>query len=565
MKPKILIIDDEDSILSLFKRFLSLSNYDVFSALDYSSALKIIYEVEPDLIISDIMLEGRKNGIDILKNVKKNNLSSSVIMITAVPDIETAAEAVRMGAFDYITKPVKKDFFLRVVNNALNIKIVREEKERYRRVLDAMFRSSMDGLIAMDNQMMVMTANDIANKICGLPFLNNKDKSFDKMPFLCKKSCLNVLKKTLDEKDTIREYRIECRHQTRPEQIVLLNCSPLKNENCEFLGAVLVIRDITRVVELEKKIKNRYRFYNLIGKSKKMEESYRLLEDLAEFDTTVLITGQSGTGKELAARALHIESPRSGGPMVNVNCSALAENLLESELFGHVKGAFTGAVKDKTGRFQKADGGTLFLDEIGDISPVIQVKLLRVLQEKEIERVGDANPIKVDVRVITATNRNLKEKVRLGEFREDLFYRLKVVEVKMPSLIERLDDIPLLVNHFCNQFNKRFKKAITALSDEALSVFMRYPWPGNVRELEHALEHAFILCNDRIIVLENLPAEIKNYDIEYSVHRSITDELEEITEALKETDWNKAKAARIMGISRQTIYRKIKEYNLQVH
>jgi transcriptional regulator with PAS, ATPase and Fis domain len=325
-----------------------------------------------------------------------------------------------------------------------------------------------------------------------------------------------------------------------------------------------VVRDITRLTDLERELKERYQFHNIIGKSRKMQEIFRLFEDLADTDTTVLITGESGTGKELVARALHYESIRAAKPLVTVNCSALAENLLESELFGHVKGAFTGAVKDKVGRFQMADGGTIFLDEIGETSSLIQLKLLRVLQEKVFELVGDSKPIAVDMRVIAATNRDLKEKIKSGEFREDLYYRLKVVEIMLPPLRERREDIPLLVDHFLSLFDRKFEKNIDGISSEVLSTFMQYLWPGNIRELEHAIEHAFVLCRDRTINVDHLPPEIKKYSkIQPHVSEKTSGyELQEILQALKKTHWNKAKAARMLGISRPTLYQKIKEYNL---
>jgi transcriptional regulator with PAS, ATPase and Fis domain len=347
---------------------------------------------------------------------------------------------------------------------------------------------------------------------------------------------------------------------------VVLTSSPLIDRDKKFVGAVLVIRDITRVTDLERELRERHKFHNIIGKSSKMQEIYRLLEDLADTDTTVLITGESGTGKELVGRALHYSGIRALKPLITVNCSALAENLLESELFGHIKGAFTGAIRDKVGRFQAADGGTILLDEIGDLSPRIQVKLLRVLEEKEFERVGDSTPIQVDVRVIASTNRNLREMVRLGKFREDLYYRLKVVEINLPPLRERREDIPLLADYFCNLFNKKFKKRIDGISDKVLRLFMQYPWPGNVRELEHAIEHAFVLCHGRTIMVDDLPSEIKEYS--YSRIESplpedhAVDDSQEILRALNKTDWNKAKAARLLGVSRQTIYRKIEEYKL---
>jgi transcriptional regulator with PAS, ATPase and Fis domain len=251
-------------------------------------------------------------------------------------------------------------------------------------------------------------------------------------------------------------------------------------------------------------------------------------------------------------------------PFVKVNCGALSENLLESELFGHVKGAFTGAVKDRLGRFQMADGGTIFLDEIADISARIQLKLLRFLQEREFERVGDSLPLKVDVRVVAATNRNLAQKVRSGEFREDLYYRLKVVELSLPPLRERREDIPLLMEHFIDRFNRRMKKNIDGASSDVLDIFMEYPWHGNIRELEHAIEHAFVVCHDSTLTLRHLAPEIRQ--ISQTTGRSSkkvrSAEPKNILQILNQTDWNKSKAARLLGISRPTLYQKIKEFKL---
>jgi transcriptional regulator with PAS, ATPase and Fis domain len=301
-----------------------------------------------------------------------------------------------------------------------------------------------------------------------------------------------------------------------------------------------------------------------VGKSEKMQKIYDVLRILANLGTTVLITGESGTGKEMAAKALHYAGIRASGPFVTVNCSALAENLLESELFGHVKGAFTGADRDKIGRFEAADGGTILLDEIGDISPLIQLKLLRVLQEREIERVGESTPRKMDVRVIASTNHNLKETIKLGKFREDLYYRLHVIEIKLPPLRERYEDIPLFISHFCRIFKKSYKKNINGVSDEVLRTFINYHWPGNVRELEHTIERAFVFCPNRTIQLEHIPAEIRddaNINTRFSEKRENNDP-EEILKALVKTDWNISKSARLLGISRWTMYRRVQKYNI---
>jgi transcriptional regulator with PAS, ATPase and Fis domain len=346
--------------------------------------------------------------------------------------------------------------------------------------------------------------------------------------------------------------------------VVVLNSAPLVDRENQFLGAVLVVRDITRVTTLERELKERYRFQNIIGKSHKMQAIYDLLESLTETNTTVLITGETGTGKELVAEALHYNSVGPVKSFVKVNCSALAENLLESELFGHVKGAFTGAIKEKIGRFQLADGGTIFLDEIGDLSPKLQIKLLRVLQEKTFEKVGDPEPITVELRVIAATNRDLRKKIQQGEFREDLYYRLKVVEIALPPLRDRDQDIPLLVDHFCEHFNETFHKHILGVSDTVLNLFMNYPWPGNVRELEHALEHAFVVCRGHRIEVEHVPQELRASTVPHVRLQKplLPDEAETIRQALRKTGWNKAKAARLLGIPRRTFYRKIEKYHL---
>jgi transcriptional regulator with PAS, ATPase and Fis domain len=295
-----------------------------------------------------------------------------------------------------------------------------------------------------------------------------------------------------------------------------------------------------------------------------MQQVYSLIESLADLPTTVLINGESGTGKELVAAALHSSGVRAKKPFVKVNCSALSENLLESELFGHVRGAFTGAIADKIGRFQKAHGGTLFLDEIGDISPAIQMRLLRVLQESEFERVGDSTSIKVDVRIIAATNHGLAEMVSQGTFRQDLYYRLNVVRLDLPSLRERSDDLDLLAAHFIGKFNVKFAKALTGISEDVKTLFRAYSWPGNVRELEHAIEHACILCKTTIIAVNDLPGDLLESVMPIGAAPKNLAPLPAapvakltLEDALAAAKGNKARAARLLGISRMTLYRQM--------
>lgn len=332
------------------------------------------------------------------------------------------------------------------------------------------------------------------------------------------------------------------------------------------LGRVLVMELPAGSGEVSSALPNRARagYGPMIGRSPRMQEVYGLVEVLAAVDSTVLITGESGTGKELVAEALHRGGARRERPLVRVNCAALAKNLLESELFGHVRGAFTGATSDVVGRFQKAHGGTIFLDEIGDIPEALQVRLLRVLQEKEIERVGDATPIPVDVRILAATHQDLLKKVRRGEFREDLYYRLKVVNVDLPPLRSRKEDLPLLLEHFRLQFNQRFSRNVRGFADAVYYTLVRHDWPGNVRELEHAVEHAFVLCRGNLIDLEHLPPELRqSAPVPRQVDRDTAAQAENLRGALARAGGNKAKAARLLGMSRQTLYRKLSELGLE--
>ncbi len=458
------------------------------------------------------------------------------------------------------------------INKARLIQTIQDlleaEKEQYRRNLEAIFRSVNDAIITVDKNMRIIAANDAVRGICSIDPQAIINHQFHDVTRYCSQSCVRALKEILEKGRTIKEYRLECGNQFRPHQLVSVSSSPLRDKADKNIGTVLVIRDLTRVAEMEGELRERYNLHNMVGKSHEMQKIFHLLDELMNTDTTVLITGETGTGKELVAKALHYGGPRAAKPLVIVNCSALAENLLESELFGHVKGAFTGAQKDRIGRFQAAHGGTIFLDEVGDIPPGLQLKLLRVLQEKTIERVGDSTTCHVDVRVIAATNRNLKQRISQGEFREDLYYRLKVLEIALPSLRERREDIPLLIQHFLTLFNKSYHKNIEEISQEALKTFMIYPWPGNVRELQHAIEHAYVLCNGPTIAVEHIPAEIRDFQFRETPAaggrlKSSALQTAEILQALTETGWNKAKAARRLGISRPTLYQLINLHHLQ--
>ncbi len=542
---KILIVDDEESIRFTFENFLSNEGHDVDTAPDFQTAVDRITDTTYDLIFADIILGG-KTGIDLLKEIKKRNSRSVVVMVTGYPNIETASDAVRLGAFDYIPKPVRPDTLIHTATLALQHKALQDKAEQYRSNLEAIFRSVQDAIITVDKDLMVLEINEAAKKMCRLGH-ENIGSSFASIHPDCGGKCLDTLQKTITSQKGVEIKRAECMQNDQLRQIVTLNTSPLLDSNNIFSGAVMVIRDETRINKLERDLKERQQHHNIIGHNENMQKIYSLIEDLSDVLTTVLITGESGTGKELVADAIHYSGDRSSSPLVKVNCSALSEGLLESELFGHVKGAFTGADKNRMGRFQKANNGTIFLDEIGDISPRMQLRLLRVLQEKIFERVGDSTPIKVDVRVIAATNQDLAEKVRLGEFREDLYYRLKVVEIVVPPLRDRMDDISVLVDHFIQKFNSRFKKNIEAISEGVQKIFLAYLWPGNVRELEHTLEHAFVLCRQNTIAREHLPAHFSEVSAgQASAIKGNEIDPESVLEALRKSGGNKAKAARLL-------------------
>jgi PAS domain S-box-containing protein len=374
----------------------------------------------------------------------------------------------------------------------------------------------------------------------------------------------------------------ECfiRHKNGTSLPVVKSARILKGDDNAILGVVETITDMTELhkarqaaEEANRKLGNIYSYEEIIGKSSGMQQVFSSIKASAESDVTILIQGDSGTGKELVARAVHYNSLRAKGPFVTVNCRALSESLLESELFGHVKGSFTGAFSDRVGRFEEAEGGTLFLDEIGEISPFIQVKLLRVLQEREIERVGDSKKRKIDIRVITATNKDLYKLVHIGEFREDLYYRLKVFPIFIPPLQKRKDDLQVLVSHFIKVQNRNTGKKITGVTAPAMRIIMDYNWPGNVRELENAIEHAFVLCAEGEIDIFDLPVEIRKMEYRLPVDMVQYKEPKPKREAKKMTkayliqvleasDWNKAEVARRVGLSRASIWKYMKKWDI---
>lgn len=453
---RILIIDDEESMRHMLSIILKKEGYEVVSAESGQQALKVLGKDDFNFILCDIRMPDM-DGLEFLKAVRSHpplaeGVRSVVIMMSAYGTIDTAVECMRLGAYDYISKPFKVDEIIITLKKA-------EERER------------------------------------------------------------------------------------------------LKIEN----------------IRLKKAFQEDYDFRNIIASSPQMLDIFKLIEKVADYNTTVLITGKSGTGKELIAKAIHYNGSRKDKPFIAINCGAIPETLLESELFGHVKGAFTDAVRSKSGLFEEADGGTIFLDEIGELPKELQVKLLRVLQEGELRKVGDSKSRKIDVRVIAATARDLSGEIKKGNFREDLFYRLNVVPVTIPPLRERQGDIPLLVNHFTVIYAKKFGRPIKGVDDEALKYLISYPWPGNVRELENVIERAVILEDGDTVTIKSLPffktqdvglqtAELSDLSIKKAEE---TIEKELIKKALNATGGNKTKAAELLEISHRALLYKIKGYGLE--
>ncbi len=556
-----LVVDDEKSLRLTFESFLKNAGYQAISAASYDEAMALLDNHQDcDVIFSDIMLGGR-TGIDLLRELRSRGLNTPVVMVTGYPQMDSAVEAIRLGAFDYLTKPVTKDLLLRTAEKALQFKRLRDENEEFQAYIEGIFRSVDDAIITVDSDGVVVAFNDAAEVLCNLT-AEQIGQPAKAVPACALPALQTLMHSTLRDRQRCNVKRLKVSFRNNQTCVVNATSTPLILASGKFSGAILVLRDETRLSNLERTLKSRQQMSCMVGKSAVMQDVFSLIEDLVDVPSTVLVNGESGTGKELVAEALHFMGERRDGPMVKVNCAALTDTLLESELFGHVRGAFTGAIQSREGRFQKANGGTILLDEIGDISLGMQTRLLRVLQEKQIERVGDSTPIDIDVRVVAATNQDLLAKIRRGEFREDLYYRLKVITVELPPLRDRREDIPLFVEHFRLQLNQELNRSVDQISPEVMDLFMEYRWPGNVRELKHVLEHAMIRCRGALVDVGHLPQELRRGSVSL-LTRSGSEE-DAIRDALRRVGGNRSRAAKLMGIDRKTLYRKLDKYSIVV-
>lgn len=422
--------------------------------------------------------------------------------------------------------------------------------------LERILDNLRDGIVAHDFQRRIFYFNSEAERITGFSRENviGRDCHDALGGPLCGARC-SFCGESVDLAETT-SYQTNIVTRTGETRNVEMTVSMMKDDAEEPFGVLAVFRDLTDLIELRRRAGEMVSFSNIIGRDVKMLDVFQQVRDVAEYDFPVHLFGETGTGKELVAAAIHNESQRGGGPFVPINCGALPENLIESELFGHVKGAFSGAVRDKKGRFELAEGGTVFLDEVAELSLEMQVKLLRFLQEGTFEKVGGEKTLSTNVRIISATNKDLKKEVKAGRFREDLFYRLNVIPIILPPLRERRNDIPLLVDHFLDKCTTRHGRKSPDFSKEAMSRMVAYTWPGNVRELENAVQFSIVRCKGKSIVPSDLPMEL-GVVREESVKRGPTRKLEDasVREALVKTGGNKAKAARILGVGRATLYR----------
>lgn len=452
-KAHILIVDDDDIILDSLQEFLRLEGYEVDIARSYEEAVSALEKADFNVAITDVNMPG-SSGFELLRVCRQHYPETVVVMITGYGTIDSAVEAIKMGAYDYLTKPIIDDELRLAVERALQ------------------------------------------------------------------------------QQSLIRENRT-----------------------------------------LRQQLEHRYQLQNIVGQDYKMLKVFDLIESVADSKTTILILGESGTGKSMIARAVHAHSRRADKPFIELACGAIPESLLESELFGHIKGSFTGAMTDKIGKFQAGDSGTIFLDEISTATPGLQIKLLRVLQERQFEPVGSNETKSVDVRVILATNTNLAKDVAEGRFRQDLYYRINVVTIHLPPLRERIGDIPLLSEHFLRKYNAQNGREVLGFTDQAMEFLQRYSWPGNVRELENIVERAVVLSKSKYIEVSDLPSPVlehlqpdKAAETSYkpvSLKRALEDPEKRIIElALRANNWNRQSTAEVLKINRTTLYKKMKRYGL---
>ncbi|MFZ5995062.1 MAG: sigma-54-dependent transcriptional regulator [Thermodesulfobacteriota bacterium] len=614
---KLLLIDDEEGVRNILGLSLRNDGYNVLLAGDGRKGLELLKGEQPDIVLTDIRMPGM-DGIEVLKKIKEIRPETEVIVITGHGDMNLAIKSLQLGASDFITKPVSDE--------ALSIALVRAENRLETRARLREYTTNMENLVRektgeLEKACKGMEAfyniyQHISDKTSlkeVLDFIMGKVGEFinyqhvQPLIFNGRKDGFVVIEGykpagsemettgvmemvSVVEPITLKETRFDSlcvkgldslpgvlipivKHGDVIGGIVIYSHEAISEKDVRFIylmvsqaaGTVrrIILQD-EKLRDLHNKIARFSRYGELIGKDHKMQQIYDLIGDVAPTNVTVLIQGESGTGKELVARAIHMNSLRKDKPFVAVNCSSYPLTLLESELFGHERGAFTGAVRRRLGCFERAHGGTIFLDEIGEIPPVFQVKLLRVLETQEFQRLGGEEAIKVDIRIVVATNKELRKEVERGAFREDLYYRLNIIPISLPPLRTRKNDIPLLAGHFLAKLNASQGEKVMGITPEAMRILMDYHWPGNVRELENTIEHAFILTKGEFITEESLPAYLRfGLDKGKDASSFEENELRFLTRMLEQYQWNKFQVAKKLNISRSTLYAKLKKYHIE--
>ena len=557
----VIIIDNNKKIIAFndaARRITGFSEKDV-SLKDYS----ILFELsDSDKDYIENALSKGKSYSNLRLNITCNNDRTLNVFVSITP-IKRSSNEIISVVFSF-----RDTNEMISLSDSLHRKIQEtiEEKNRFKNI----FHGVTEGIFTIDNEWNIQSFNRSAEIITGYSRKTAEGKKCWEIfqSSVCRNGC--HMESTIKFNKEMLNNELVIKRKNGTSVPIRVNSKPFLNADGKLIGGIETFTDITELKILSRHLEDRYGFDNIIGNSKAMQNIYTLLEHVSQTDSTVLITGESGTGKELIARAIHLHSLRKQQPFMAVNCSAFVETLLESELFGHERGAFTGAVKTKPGRFELAKNGTLFLDEIGDISPQVQVKLLRVLETRQFERVGGTRSITMNVRIIVATNKDLIKEIAEKRFREDLFYRINVVNIHLPPLRKRKEDLPLLIEHFLQKFRKKFKKSIKHVAPEAFQILNNYHWPGNIRELENVLEHVFVLCGIDNIKTDCLPDWLVEKAEPKDTAADQSDEKENIKQAerkhiqtvLSRYNGDRKKVADALGIDKSTLWRKMKKYGL---
>jgi len=555
---RILVVEDEFAVAMELEDHLDTLGYTVVDhVMTGAEAVDRAAATDPDLVLMDVRLDGPMDGVEAAQTIRAS-APIPVVFVTAYSDDETLQRATDTPPFGYVVKPFGERELYATLEVALQTHALQQDVARANDALRELLDGLRDGVALVDADGDLLFVNDPAARL------------LDTAPEQAAgRSWWQVLSVHADAQATLREWMEAPRSDRAPVRVSLRTDDgasyrvdvEVRPDPRDEARRILVLHDVTEVHALRRLLDDQDRFHDLVGQIAPMQDAFQQIQSVAGVKTTVLIQGETGTGKELAARAIHDESPRADGPFVPVNCAALNPDLAGSRLFGHRKGAFTGATDDREGFFEAADGGTLFLDEIGDVPLDTQRQLLRVFEEEAVTRLGETESRAVDVRIVAATHRNLDEEVDADRFRQDLLYRIRIARVTLPPLRNRQSDLPLLVRTFLREIRARTGAEVTQVSNDALRHLLDYNWPGNVRELRNALEAALIRASGTVLRVEDLPPELR--ETSSGPPRSSDNTAERIRAALAQTNGNRTEAADLLGISRATLYRRLDEYDIE--